>query len=139
MENSAVLAEQCFAKPLAGSSVVGPLREGTWSTRRSPRGNLFERAVKCEVQRSAPATPFGFGRGPRTRPLLAIQGFPQVHHGDFGVAVDCGDGGVQAGLGQSAERHAEELETPLESKRLVVHVEDHSYSLSDLRGEQFPR
>lgn len=94
--------------------MVGPLREGTRSACPASAWKPFEGAVKCEVQRSAPATRSDLVEAPPCT-LLAIQGFPQVHHGDFGVAVDCGDGGVQAGLGQSAERHAEELETPLES------------------------
>lgn len=112
---------QCFCRTVFCETPVrvlwsAPLREGTRSARPASAWKPFERAVKCVVRRSAPATRSHLVEAPpRTRPLLAIQGFPQVHHGDFGVAVDCGDGGVQAGLGQSAERHAEELETPLES------------------------
>ena len=45
---------------------------------------------------------------------LAVQRFPQVHHGDFSVAVHCGDSREQAGFGQSTKRYSKKLETPLE-------------------------
>lgn len=46
--------------------------------------------------------------------LLAVQRLPQVHHGDFSVAIYRRDSREQAGFRKSTKRYSEELKTPLE-------------------------